>query len=302
MKKQFKTYEEQLNILISKGLIVDSDTLKILRKNNYYFLINRYKNVFIEPNVKPNVFKKGTHFNEIVSLYDFDRNLRIILLKYIITIENTLKSIISYEFSKKYDYKYLDLASYDNLNFNEKRVNELKGLFKSISNIVKKNLKHEKHLRYYKEKYDDIPLWIVINNLSLGMLISFYSYMKEEDRKNVACEFGVSSMDLLSFLQVLLHFRNYSAHNQRIFDEKSKVAINKNKYHELLKLDYKGYNDIMAVLIIFKYLLTEKDFFQMKKELNIILEELKFNIKTIELKEICDKMGIDDYKKVIEEL
>lgn len=302
MKKQFKTYEEQLDILINKGLIVDEETLKILRRNNYYFLINRYKNVFIEPNTKPNVFRKNTHFNEIVSLYNFDRNLRIILLKYIITIENTLKSITSYEFSKKYDYKYLDLASYDNLNFNGRRVNELKCLFNSINNIVKKSLKHEKHLRYYKENYDDIPLWIVINNLSFGMLISFYSYMKEEDKKNIACEFGVSSIDLLSFLQVLLHFRNYSAHNQRIFDEKSKVMINKNKYHKLLELESKGYNDIMAVLIIFKYLLTEKDFIQMKKEFSIIFEELKFNIKTIVLKEICDKMGINDYKKVLEML
>lgn len=302
MKKQFKTYEEQLNILISKGLIVDNDTLKILRKNNYYFLINRYKNVFIEPNVKPNVFKKGTHFNEIVSLYDFDRNLRIILLKYIITIENTLKSIISYEFSKKYDYKYLDITSYDNLNFDEKRVIELKGFFKSIKNVIKNSLKHEKHLKYYKENYDDIPLWIVINNLSLGMLISFYSYMKKEDKENVSSEFSISSTELYNFLQVLLHFRNYSAHNQRIFDEKSKVAINKNKYHELLELESSGYNDIMAVLIIFKYLLTEKDFKQMLFEMNENFDELKLNLKTIELKEICDKMGIDDYKKVIEKL
>lgn len=302
MKKQFKTYEEQLDILISKGLIVDNDTLKILRKNNYYFLINRYKNVFIEPNVKPNVFKKGTHFNEIVSLYNFDRNLRIILLKYIITIENTLKSIISYEFSKKYDYNYLDINSYDNFNFDEKRVNELKGFFKSINNIIKNSLKHEKHLRYYKENYEDIPLWIVINNLSLGMLISFYSYMKKEDRENVAREFEISSTELYNFLEVLLHFRNYSAHNQRIFDEKSKTVISKNKYHKLLELNNCGYNDIMAVLIVFKYLLTDNDFKQMLYEMNENFNELKLNLKTIELKEICDKMGIDDYKKVIEKL
>ena len=127
--KRFKTYEEQIEILNSKGLITDNESLNILKRNNYYFLINRYKDLFIVPNIKPNIFKKGTHFNEIVSVYNFERDLRMILLKYIITIENTLKSVISHEFAKKYGHSYLDINSYDTKNNDKTRLRDIKGLF-----------------------------------------------------------------------------------------------------------------------------------------------------------------------------
>ena len=58
--KSFKTYEEQIEILKNKGLICNDNSIEILKRNNYYFLINRYKDCFIIPNSKPNLFKKGT--------------------------------------------------------------------------------------------------------------------------------------------------------------------------------------------------------------------------------------------------
>ena len=53
--KSFKTYDEQLDILKKKGLICDNNSLEILKRNNYYFLINRYKDCFIKKGVKPEV-------------------------------------------------------------------------------------------------------------------------------------------------------------------------------------------------------------------------------------------------------
>lgn len=299
MRKEFKTYEEQLDILIKKGLITDEDSLRVLRRNNYYFLINRYKNIFIEPNVKPNVFKKGTTFNEIVALYNFDRELRMIVLKYIITIENTLKSILSYEFSRKYGYEYLNLNSYDTFNNDEKRVREIKGFFKSINYSIKKSIVYEKHMKYYNDKYDVIPLWIVINSLTFGLLIKFYGYLKEEDQNMIAKEFNVSKEELRHFLLVLLYFRNLSAHNQRLYDEKSENKILFNECHKNLNLKNRGYNDIMSVIIIFKYLLEKKDFMNMINEINENFNNLNNKLVSINEDIIYEKTGMKDYKKLL---
>lgn len=45
------------------------------------------------------IYKKETKFEEIYALYEFDRQLRSIFLKYILKIENSLRVLIAYYFS-----------------------------------------------------------------------------------------------------------------------------------------------------------------------------------------------------------
>lgn len=293
--KTFKTYEEQLEILNSKGLITDSNSLNILKRNNYYFLINRYKDLFIIPNSKPNKFKEGTHFNEIVSIYDFDRELRMILLKYIITIENTLKSIISHEFSKKYNHEYMNISSFDTMNNDKTRMREIKGLFNTIYRTIKKGIKQNEYVKYYYNNYNSIPFWVIINDLSLGNVIGFYHCMYKEDQEVISKEFGLESEEFYKYLRVLHYFRNLSAHNQRTFDEKSKESITKTEIHKRLNLKKdEGLNDIMSVLIICNKLLENKDYVMMASELMLALNTLDENVNTINMDSIYKKMGIND--------
>ena len=80
--KEFKTIDEQIDLLKSRNVSFTNETeaKKILLNNNYYNIINGYKDLFIENN---NVFKQGTTFEEIYALYDFDRQLRNIFLEFI---------------------------------------------------------------------------------------------------------------------------------------------------------------------------------------------------------------------------
>ena len=56
-------------------------------------------------NYKDIQFIKGTTFEEFCQIFNFDRRIRNICFKNILIIENNIKSIISYELSKKYVYK-----------------------------------------------------------------------------------------------------------------------------------------------------------------------------------------------------
>ena len=57
MDKEFKTYKEQLEILRNWGLVIDDDSKAIvcLQSENYYNLINGYKDLFlqIDDNLNP---------------------------------------------------------------------------------------------------------------------------------------------------------------------------------------------------------------------------------------------------------
>ena len=291
--KRFKTYEEQIEILNSKGLITDNESLNILKRNNYYFLINRYKDLFIVPNIKPNIFKKGTHFNEIVSVYNFERDLRMILLKYIITIENTLKSVISHEFAKKYGHSYLDINSYDTKNNDKTRLRDIKGLFNTIKRTIKKGIKENEYIKYYNSNYSEIPFWVVINDLSFGNIVGLYNVMYEELKNNISNEFMMNSDEFYKSLRVLHFFRNLAAHNQRTFDSKANEKIEINETHKEFQLSKTGLNDVMSVIIICKKILERKDFENFVLELKTILKELDENIKTISIDIVYEKMGIN---------
>ena len=88
MSKPFQTHNKQLKILRSRNLIIKdgSKAKSILIRENYYQLINGYKNIFLDTvitkQLKNDHFKTGTTFEQIYALYEFDRNIRHILLKY----------------------------------------------------------------------------------------------------------------------------------------------------------------------------------------------------------------------------
>ena len=112
MEKIFKTIEEQIDILKSKGLIIEDEYeagRTLLREN--YFFISGYRHLFINTTADHN-FIVGTTFNEIYALFKFDRHFRNILFRNLLMIENNLKSVTSYQLSKKYGYKEKEYLKY----------------------------------------------------------------------------------------------------------------------------------------------------------------------------------------------
>ena len=84
MEKEFKTIEEQIEILKNRNLIVDEiQAKKVFKENNYYYVINGYKDLFIDKSKSEETYIQNVNLNEIYSLYKFDIDLRIIFLQYI---------------------------------------------------------------------------------------------------------------------------------------------------------------------------------------------------------------------------
>lgn len=118
MEKIFKTIDEQIDILKSRNIIIDDydKAYNLLSKNNYYYLINGYKDLFIDSTSKKEKYIDGTKLEEIYALYEFDKDIKINFLKYLLLIENEIDTYLAYEFSKSYGHKnYLVLTNFCNL-------------------------------------------------------------------------------------------------------------------------------------------------------------------------------------------
>ena len=77
--KQFKNLDEQVEILKHKGMIIldENYAKKVLLRENYFFL-NGYRHLFIKSEENKN-FKEGTTFEELYSIFLFDRQFNILI-------------------------------------------------------------------------------------------------------------------------------------------------------------------------------------------------------------------------------
>lgn len=64
------------------------------------------------------------------AVFVFDRKIRNIMFKYILVIENNIKSIISYQLSKKYGFKDKDYLNPKNFTQDALRVRQVYDSFK----------------------------------------------------------------------------------------------------------------------------------------------------------------------------
>jgi abortive infection bacteriophage resistance protein len=293
--KEFKTLNEQIDILREKGLTIKDEEYvkKILLRENYFFL-NGYRHLFL---VKKDNFIPGTRFEELYSLFLFDRSLRNIIFKYLLVIENNLKSITSYVLSKKYGIKekdYLRNKNFTNEPLKQKQVNDL--ISKMKRQIRVNGAQHSATL-HYSNNYGYIPLWILVKVLSFGIVSELYSILKDDDQKEIASIYNIDVDELLDYLPILANYRNLCAHEDILYENRTQKAINTTIYHQLLKIkkednEYtKGKNDLFALIIMLKQLLSKEDFKNMIYEIDHVLETLNYNLVSIKLSVVLDRMG-----------
>lgn len=307
MEKVFKTIEQQIEILKSRNMLIEdyNKTYEILAKNNYYYLINGYKDLFLNKKSKKEQYIDNTKIEEIYALYNFDKNIKITFLKYILLIENEIDTYIAYEFSKSYGHNnYLILK-----NFNDSKLK--KSLIQKFINDINLEIQYQyknsnEMIIHYLDKYSYIPLWVLIRVLSFGKISKFYSFMKAKEQNAISRKYNLKIQEFSIILHNLTLVRNICAHDEKLYDIKMKNRIFSNIYHKKLKIKNNNGNyqyatrDLFSVIISLKLLLTKDQFETFYKEIMKYIKELQKNITTIEIKRILEKMGFPkNYKRLL---
>lgn len=179
--KSYKSYRQQLNILRSRGMVIGkgsqgSRVMRILERENYYNVINGYKELFLASKATATAdeaYKTGTTFDEVYALYNFDRELRNIYLKYLLKLENTFKTVIAHEFSAKYGHdNYLKIENFDNST--ERNISSSIKLIGDIQQEIARQMsKHHQVVTHYITEHGYIPLWVLVNVLTFGKIENF---------------------------------------------------------------------------------------------------------------------------------
>ena len=305
MEKVFKSIDEQVQILKDKNLIIEDIeyTKEILLRENYFFLMG-YRSLFLRP--KENKFISGVTFNELHALFTFDRNFRNIILKNILVIENQLKSIVSYQLSKKYGHREKDYLNPKNFTQDRDKARRVKDLIEKMKRQIRINASTHNATMHYTIKYGYIPLWVLVKVLSFGIVCELYTILKKEDQEEIADIFGTTPQILSDTLVILSNYRNLCAHEDIVFEHKTERVVPDTKYHELMnipKMDGEyiyGKRDAFSLVIIFKILLDKQDFRLMMKEMDYEIELLDGRVDSISINKVLDRMGFpQNYIEII---
>ena len=302
--KVFKTIEEQIQILISKGLTIEDydKTSEILLRENYFFL-NGYRSPFLITGTKR--FVEGSTFEELYSLFKFDRYFRNIIFKNVLIVENNYKSIFSYVLSKKYGYKEKDYLNVNNFNKNKDTNRQINDLLRKLKRQIRINGYQHQATSHYINNYGYIPMWVSVKVLSFGLMSELFSILKDVDREEIASYYNITADELEDYLSILSNYRNLCAHEDILYNHETQKEIDDTTYHELLEIPQVegeyiyGKHDIFALIIILKQMLTHTDFKMMMNEIDYEIDWLSSKLHSIDVQKVLYRMGFpDNYKQI----
>lgn len=247
--KPFTTIDQQLDILESRGVIVDNreEAGKFLLSENYYAVINGYKEAFLDKaktNESVEVYRKGTLFEEFHVLYNLDRFLKHRTLYMLLNAENRMRTATVYAFCERNQGSedYLDPACYIDSSGHRSKRHYARNLIRLLSKLqsISSN-KHIECVNYYLKKYGSVPLWVMAQEITFGTMSAFYE-LQELPVQQAACTHlrrctgvRITPNNLRRAFKVLSQFRNICAHDDRLYC--ARVGKNKeSSFKDLLEL------------------------------------------------------------------
>ncbi len=253
--KDSLTFEQQLERLFERGLHVEDkqSAITYLSHINYYRL-GTYCWSFINDH-NSHKFAVGTTFEQILNLYIFDRELRLLLLDAIERIEVSLRTQWAYHLSKKYgSHAHLNAEAFS------KKFNHQEFIDKLSEELVRTSDKHIKNQQY---KYDEATpaIWIICEVMSFGGLSRCYDVIgRRAIKMDIADAYKLKEAALSSFLHHITTVRNICAHHSRLWNRDFTITMKlpTNGEPELLQSFNKSKNNkLYNTLVMCAYLMDE---------------------------------------------
>ncbi len=253
----------------------------------------------------PNALLPYTSFNELQSVYDFDMQIKALFYPQIMFLETTIKNyaleeIINQTKSKRFadaytllmnDYKSYRVGTPQYKTAISKRMAVRNKVYGNISRDYGKN----NIIVHYYDKDEPVPIWAIIEILSLGEFGNLYACLNINTRQAIASSIGINrAVDndgrmIEKIVFCLKDLRNAIAHNNTIFDTRFKTgSINKrislyiSSETGILNIDF---NSMVDYVILVSFMLrilkrNKSDILSFIQQFENAYETLRKNVPT----------------------
>lgn len=207
------TFAQQVKLLQQRGMTVtDPAQAEFYLQHLNYYRLGAYWLPF-EDNHVDHHFRAGTRFDDVLNLYIFDRELRLLVLDAIERVEVSVRTQWAYHLAHRHNpHAHLDVS----LAFNAHR---WQSNLDKLSDEVRRS--DEAFIRHLLETYSEPlpPVWAVCEVMSLGLLSRWYNNLGPmPTRRAIAANYGLDEKILESWLRHLSLIRNTCAHHSRLWN------------------------------------------------------------------------------------
>lgn len=215
------SFVDQVALLQSRGLIVP-DTAKAefyLSQLNYYRFA-AYCLPF-EANHQTHQFTANTRFDDVLNLYVFDRELRLLMLDAIERFEVSLRTQMAYHLSHNHQTAHPHLQAdifHSPLAYGN--------CITKLAGEVKRS--REEYIKHLTQKYEEElpPIWACVELMTMGQLSHWFANIKKRADRQAICQgYGLDERTIESFCKHLTLIRNYSAHHARLWNRDFTVTM-----------------------------------------------------------------------------
>ena len=259
---------QQIELLKSRGLLVENvQYAKSILSNISYYRLSAYMK-FYQDN---DIFKEHITFEDIVYLYNFDKELKSLLFENIRLVEISLRTKICLHMCGKYgSHWFYDKNCYKSEKDYEKTIDILEN---------EKGLKKDTFIKYYSEKYsspDLPPFWMLAEVLSMGDLSKILNGINFKDvkaiSKSISDKYFLAPV-ITNWIHALATVRNICAHHSRLWNRELKI-----KLAEPLKIpEWKSqnipYDKVYGICFVLSILLENHPCSQFKQQLNDLFDK-----------------------------
>lgn len=209
-----------------------------------------------EHNNVANLFEADTDFNHVIFLYEWDRQLRSLVMDAIERVEIAVRTQFTYHIG----HTYGAFGHTHALNFHPKFKHQ-DWLNKLESEVLRSS---DDFIRHYKSKYTEfptVPIWMLTEVMSLGALSFGYGGLINdqkngiEDKKAIAQHFNLHHKKLGDWLHTLTYVRNICAHHNRLWNRSLAIRPDTTKDHKWLAPITPRNDRIFYILLMLKHLL-----------------------------------------------
>lgn len=207
--------EDQIAKLKFLGLVIADETnaKKVLGEVSYFRFAAYLRPMEADKNTHQ--FKPNSTFENAVSLYEFDNELRQLLFSAIQRIEVAMRSKIIQHFSMQHGaFWFMQMQLHDSEHRFLENLNSLeREVARSKEDFIKE------HFRNY-DKPEFPPAWKTLELASLGTLSKlYYNFADKKTKKVIAREFNLPQHEVLeSWMRSLTDLRNHCAHHARLWN------------------------------------------------------------------------------------
>jgi abortive infection bacteriophage resistance protein len=228
--KPFLSVEDQLVLLDSRGMRIDDeviaahalDTIGYYNLSGYWYPMRRMAGQ-PHPRERLDDFEEGVGFDDVLALYQFDKQLRLLVLEKIEQIEQSIKVAVAQILGTVSTTAHAKSGFFRD-DFITRRPGQSESRHEKWLTQHIKTLEERRSqwnfIDHYLDHYDPPPpIWIAIETWDFGETSRLVRGLKRPYSDNIAERFGVSKSSVFeSWLAAIGSVRNICAHHERLWN------------------------------------------------------------------------------------